>query len=488
MKTLKNLKQKLKIAVISDLHYGHGGTIGTDITGVTLPRVVRRLNHLVKPDITLFLGDIVHSCHDVDKCLQAVKADISKLKSPYIIIPGNHDPEPEQFYNYFERPIDIAEFNGFRFLPFIDKEEPGFNASRSENDIERFSRARSNFSGHIIALQHVCLYPSKKFDSTYNYTNSARIVEAMRKNNVVLSISGHEHAGHSDFFDGDTTFCTAPGLSNAPFRFKVINIDGDTVTSQNEQLAIPEELELFDCHIHTPMAYCNDNMTLTTTILLAEKFNLSGFAFSEHSGHLLFSMKNYPYMWERGMNGAVQEDNRTSEYIDLLKPFTTEKILIGVEIDSDDDGLPIINHQLASQINFRLAAMHHLKSIVEKRPEVEVIADFIATLKRFLKDDYSILAHPFRVLRHGGVDVPRLAMQEVVKMLRITNTAAEINFHTNEPPLEFAQMCLDEGIKLAFGSDSHSLYDVGDFALHLDFLKKAGFNGDPEDILYTPFT
>jgi histidinol phosphatase-like PHP family hydrolase/calcineurin-like phosphoesterase family protein len=484
------MTKKIKMAIISDLHYGHGGEVnldGSDISEFTLARVIQRLNRLIKPDISLFLGDIVHAEHNAAKCLQAVQAELSKLESPYIIIPGNHDPEPEQFYNYFERPADIVEFKGFRFLPFIDKEEPEFNASRSIQDIERFAHARNDFSGHIIALQHVCLYPPGKFDSHYNYTNSAQIVDAMQESNVLLSISGHVHSGYSDYSYGASTFCTAPALSNEPFCFQLINIDGDTVTSHVEQLANPKELELFDYHIHTPMAYCNDNMTLVSTMLLAQKFNLTGFGFSEHSGHLLFSPENYPYMWERGMGGTVQEDNRTVEYINLVKQFATEQIFIGAEIDCDYEGLPIINHYLNKHIDFKLAAIHRLKSIMEKRSETEIIADFLNTLKKALTDNYNILAHPFRVLHHAKVTVPHAAMKEVATLLRVTNTAAEINFHTNEPQVEFVKMCLNDGIKLALGSDSHSLYEIGDFALHLDLIKQSGFDGNLKDVLCTPF-
>lgn len=483
------MTNKLKIAVITDLHYAHKGEVnldGSDVTEFTLTRVVQRLNRLIKPDICLFLGDIIHPEDNVNECLQAVKNELSKLISPYIIIPGNHDPAPEQFYNYFDRPDDIVDFKGFRLLPFIDKEEPEFNASRAPQDIARFARARRDFSGNVIAFQHVTLFPPGKVDSHYNYTNAKEIVDAMQENNVLLSISGHDHPGYSDYSYGVSTFCSAPALSNEPFCFQVINIDGNTISSQIEQLANPKELELFDCHIHTPMAYCNENMTPVNTILLAQKFNLAGFGFCEHSGHLLFSSENYPYMWERGMRGAFQEDNRTVEYISLVKQFVSDKIFVGAEIDCDYEGLPVINDYLNKHIDYRLAAVHRLKSIMEKRSEKEIVTDFINTLKRFLKDDYNILAHPFRVLHHAGVAIFPKTMKEVVTLLRLTNTAAEINFHTNEPQVEFVKMCLNDGVKLALGSDSHSLYEVGDFALHLDLIKRSGFSDNLKDILYTP--
>ena len=258
---------KLKVAVVTDLHYGHGGEVnldGTDISAITLPQVVQRLNRLTEPDITLFLGDIIHAEHNADECLQAVKRELDKLAAPFVIIPGNHDPNPARFYSYFERPDEIIECNGVRLLPFIDKEEPGFNASRSPEDIARFARARNNFPGPIVAFQHVSLYPPGKFNSHYNYTNSAKIVAAMQESDVLLSISGHDHTGYRDFSDGPTTFCAVPALSNAPFKFQVITIKGKTITSQVEQLVNPGELELFGKHRNSLLLTRTTGLKTTT--------------------------------------------------------------------------------------------------------------------------------------------------------------------------------------------------------------------------------
>ncbi len=61
--------------------------------------------------------------------------------------------------------------------------------------------------------------------------------------------------------------------------------------------------------------------------------------------------------------------------------------------------------------------------------------------------------------------------------------AAEINFRINEPPVEFINKCLELGVKFSFGSDSHNLFEIGDFAYHLSLLKEAGLNGDLSDMM-----
>jgi histidinol phosphatase-like PHP family hydrolase len=52
--------------------------------------------------------------------------------------------------------------------------------------------------------------------------------------------------------------------------------------------------------------------------------------------------------------------------------------------------------------------------------------------------------------------------------------AAEINFHTNENEAGFFRACADRGVRIALGSDSHDLAEVGEFYPHLEVLKRAG--------------
>ena len=79
--------------------------------------------------------------------------------------------------------------------------------------------------------------------------------------------------------------------------------------------------------------------------------------------------------------------------------------------------------------------------------------------------------------------MPPGCFEPLVKMLKESKTAVEINFHTNEPPIEFFTMAINAGVKITLGSDTHNLYEIGDFALHLDFLKKCGVDANYEDVL-----
>ena len=99
------------------------------------------------------------------------------------------------------------------------------------------------------------------------------------------------------------------------------------------------------------------------------------------------------------------------------------------------------------------------------------------------KQGIRILAHPLRIFRGLGHEAPAELFEPTATLLRKHNVAAEINFHSNEPPLGFIRRCLEQGVKFSFGSDAHNLAEIGDFAYHSALLRETGFDGDLNEVL-----
>ena len=93
-------------------------------------------------------------------------------------------------------------------------------------------------------------------------TDTASLVAPLRSVNFLAVYDGELYFTGFDGVNGNELWKYNSSTDTAGL---VINIDGDAVTSRIEQLANPEGLELFDYHIHTPMASCSDNMDLTRT-------------------------------------------------------------------------------------------------------------------------------------------------------------------------------------------------------------------------------
>lgn len=474
-----------KIAVIGDIHYRDIALEDcaerrSAIAHILLLRTVQRLNKYIKPDVTLILGDLIDdpaSTNAVEE-LQTLKSITDRLESRLIVIPGNHDPNADVFYSVFERPSSITDIGNTRFVTFIDNEEPGFNASRSSSDLKLMKSARSGHPGPIISLQHVPLFAPGTSPSPYSLTNAQEAWSAFDDNNYTLSISGHYHAGDDQVQKRTGKSVIVPALCESPFSFVEIQINGDAVGTFTHQLSMPPELKLIDYHVHTPFAYCQENMDPELTVHLADEFGLGGFVFTEHSGQLYFDP---PTFWNaefmpKGLATQHGRQNRMPAYLELAHRYCPPAYL-GMELDCDYTGKPVVRPEDLAHTQVRLASVHWLEELQKSEPDMDKACDeMLRRLSEMLGHGIDILAHPFRVFHRTKNQVPERLIDPLVKLLRKHNVAAEINFHSQITTEELVTKCVEAGVKLAFGSDSHNLYEVGEHYPHLQLLKRCGYS------------
>ncbi len=489
----------MRMAVLSDLHYSPGGASipsrRGEIADILLLRAIHRLNRFIKPDVVVLLGDLVDppNAAEAETLLAKLAATMKLSAMPWLAIPGNHDPAPDRFHAHFPKPPDWIDVADVRLVPFIDPEEPEFNARRDGGGSDRMKAARTGWNGPIVALHHVPVFPPGLVDCPYNYTNAEEVIAAMRANGVSLAVGGHFHPGFDLVRRDDTlAFAAAPALCEAPFAFYVIEINGQRISLERHELRMPPELKLVDTHIHTHLAYCSENMDIAKTRALAKDFGLAGLVFAEHSGQLYFNNTRY---WNeeclaQGMAGTRPDEDRTQLYFGSLSAAGCPVETRGLEIDAAYDGSPLVRPEDEARVSFRVGAVHGLPSLRGQPFDVEKACDeFLFLTESLLRHGVNSIAHPFRVFRRRKIPVPESLFEPMVALLRRYGVAAEINFHTNEPHPDFVRHCIDAGVKLTFGSDAHNLYEVGEFAPHLALLRSCGFDGDVKDILspQTPF-
>ncbi len=473
-----------KIAVLTDLHGGSPGAIGarrSEIADVLLLRAIHRINRCLEPDLVAVLGDLVDDgrAPGADQWRRTIRETLDLLDAPVVVLPGNHDGDIDTFYCDFPRPSPAFTLNGVRFLTFLDPEEPGWNARRTERDIRRLAAERRSHIGPLVSLQHVPLFPPGSAGCPYNLVNSHQVLEALHGPGISLALSGHEHKGMNLFRQGRLFFAAAPALCEAPFRFWMITIgeDGETVSLHEEQLRMPEELRLFDGHVHTQFAYCGENMTVPRAVSLARDFGLAGLAFAEHSAHLYWGRQDCGRGLYAEPGGKIPEGEnlQADAYFESLAPLLSERVWAGIESDLTYAGELVLRPRDRARCRILLAAVHRLRELTKPEPDSGAAADeFLAIVSGALEKGVDVLAHPFRVFRRAHRPTPARLFVPVVKLLRETDTAAEINFHTNEPPEAFIRLCLDAGVSLSLGSDSHNLYEVGEFQPHIALLERCG--------------
>jgi len=266
-------------------------------------------------------------------------------------------------------------------------------------------------------------------------------------------------------------------------------MDGDNIDIRRHQLRLPEQLGLVDTHVHTQFAYCGENVSIERDLAFADVFGLRGLRVTEHSGQLYFNADTFwnARFLDQGVRAAKADDRRMDAYFDALRDAGCPDNAIGLEVDCDAHGRAVLLEKDRTRATFFNGAIHYLPELRKPDRDLHRAEDeYLAVLGPFLATGIDVLAHPFRVFRRAKAPVPERLFRPVIELLRAVGVAAEINFHSQEPSADFVTMCLENGVKLALGSDAHNLYEIGELWPHLRLLEACGFNGDLDDILVKP--
>ena len=486
------------IVIISDIHDGRKGAAALpgshDLTRTLLKRAVRRINRFIRPHAVAILGDLVDSPRmpGVAERLAAIKEILDLLEAPYVAIPGNRDPGAELFYSVFERPRPFVDCGAVRLVPFVDRLERGVPVQRTaEEAARRLGEARSGFAGPIVTLQHVAVTSPGTGGSMSEYAQADGIARARREAGVLLDIGGHYHRTAGLESDGNSKLLAVSPFGEAPFTFTVVQIAGDNrVEVAEHALQMPRKLGLVDVHTHSQFAYCSKGMQMTLTPPLAELFGLAGVALTEHSGQLYFERGAY---WkgafgELGIATQEGRSERIGEFWETVEREWDPALWAGLEIDADYSGGLVVRPEDFRRSQIRNGAVHYLRELKagENADPSKVADEFMQATEGLVRSGIDVLCHPFRVFRRAGLSVPDRLFEPVARLLARHGVAAEVNFHTNEPDPRFFRLCIEMGVKVAFGSDAHEPWEVGEFAPHLQLLAECGYDGDPGDIVWTP--
>lgn len=349
------------------------------------------------------------------------------------------------------------------------------------------------FSGSDLTVNGILLSsgaPEKAPDKGFVHIPSdpafrpdASVVQHLKERHCLCCISGALPPDR----DGGVHFFRPDAFSEDPFRFAVLTVDGDSGRFEVEQEQFRLPPGLMDSHVHTPLAYCSENMSMRAVMEIAELEGLEKVVFTEHSGHLYSPIRDYwsgdKSRWFESFPDFVPfQVDRTDLFFQLFHGLDPARCLKGMELDVDSRGNMVLGKGIRERLDLTLGAVHVLNRELSPEKKVE---QFLLLVKSLIAGGIDILAHPFRVFSWDGVgEKPEALFDPLVRLLKENNVAAEINFHRNRPDPVFTRKCIDAGVKIALGSDSHNLYEVGFFQPHLRFLREIGYNGDLQDILF----
>ena len=214
------------------------------------------------------------------------QVDLAAPGVPLLAVPGNHDAEPQRRPEVLAPEPSVCELGGYRFVKFVDSYAEGDYCTRSQGDLQKLLELGKQGNSPIIALQHNPIFPEIVTEYPYMHTNGCEVMAGYREAGVLLSISGHFHAGEPLAVWEGVGFLTVAALCEAPFQYALVSLEGRGVKVEMRQLSVGAERKVFDCHVHTQLAYCAQDILVDTAIERCGTLGLAGMCLTEHAPQL----------------------------------------------------------------------------------------------------------------------------------------------------------------------------------------------------------
>lgn len=504
------MDDSLCLLVLADVHYvglaKHKSVHPHRRTELGLELVRRACSQVhrlqIRPDAVVLLGDLVDDGDAAGALddLKALHGEVSRMAIPMIALPGNHDGSREQFESVFGRVEDVYDMNGVLLFPFADTYDAEDRATRSGEALQTLCHVAGRTPGRpIVVLQHNPIHPVIESDYPYMPVNRDAIMCAYRDAGALLSLSAHYHAGQQATAVDGVTYATCPGLCEAPFMFTIVQVDGRDARVVHHSIALgpgggasaEPAVRVEDFHCHTQLAYCASDISVDEALARAREFGVGRQNFTEHSGQLYMARSDFwaakflsdPDIWLGDRASATQ---RMTSFRDMIRQYRSAYVGFGLETDCDGAGRLMVAEEDLEALDVLVGAVHFLPDCASENPSPAVVKrEFMKFTESLVSGGVNILAHPFRVFHRHGLAEPEELYAPVAELLLAHGCAAELNMHGYEPEPEFYTVCMERGVKISLGSDSHALWEVGGFQGHLALLRRAGAPSDLSPILLT---
>ncbi len=493
----------LDILVISDLHYMGNASAACSAPArrcewgaLLLRKALLRLRHQgIQPNLILLLGDIVNdgTASDAEQDLRTVADFAHKIGVPVLAVPGNHDGAAARIQRIFRCPPGLYEIGGYGFLLFHDEVGEGDVTVRPLDGLSLPQRAAKSKPGlPLIALQHNPLHPPIVSDYPFMPVNTKQILKSYADAGVWLSLSGHYHPGEPPSSLNGVTYYTVPALCEAPFRFALLRLR-DRSFELNELHLQMDTPGLWDVHCHTEFSYCGTTVRARRNIELSRELGLAGLCLTEHAFQLYFENETaWSFRWQTDpilvRRTWSRGRHRMQDYRQFVAPLRDRFVRLGLEVDLRSNSRLLLAPEDAQGWDILVGSVHQIPALdMSRTAQEDAERLFLRETARLLKQPIQVLAHPFRFFRRAQRARPQHLYGEVASMLARSGVAAEINYHTNSPDPLFLRECVKRGVRLALGTDSHDLEEVGELYPHLAVLQEAGISKDElPHVLFRP--
>ena len=228
----------MRLGYITDLHY-RGAVPGTSAIAKrrcrqALGLLERALDRFcqVGVDGLVCTGDLVddpdHPAALED--LESLGRAMASLGVPLWILPGNHDPAPDAFFQVLPMPQPRDRLRGWEVLSF-HRDAPTHGQVQAVRSPQSLAQMAAWLAAPVdglegtLCLQHYFLWPERNQGYPHNYGNDAAIREIMEAApRRIVSVSGHYHPGVWATRHHGVTYLAGSALCEAPHRHYVLDL------------------------------------------------------------------------------------------------------------------------------------------------------------------------------------------------------------------------------------------------------------------------
>jgi DNA polymerase (family 10) len=280
-----------------------------------------------------------------------------------------------------------------------------------------------------------------------------------KQHNIALRERGHKRGlklseygitvtatGKLEKFSTEEKFYHRLGLQHIPPELR----EAQGEIEKAEQGTIPKLVELSDIkgNLHTHTEWSDGRDSVQEMALAAKDMGYQYIAITEHSAG-------------RGIAHGLDVERLRKQFAEiraLNNRLTGIRVLTGVEVDIRADGSLDLPHEMLSQLDIVIAAVHSAMKQSEEKMTMRVI-------NAIENPDVDMIAHPTCRLI-GEREPVAIDLEAIFRAAAKHNKIMEINAMPDRLDLKdiHAFRARDLGVKLAIGTDAHSI-------AHLSFMR-----------------
>ena len=222
--------RQLKVLAVADTHYINKAQHKCVLEERKTWLAPKLLSHALaaaegsQVDVIVLLGDLVDNGTAVGALsdLTEIKEIVSRSGLPVIVVPGNHDGDPQTYLDIFGDYEGVHEIKGYKVVSFVDSYKDNDRCQRELAKMEILEQLDQG--DPIIVVQHNPVYPAIESPYPYNLTNARQVAKLYAKHGVILSISGHYHPGISLVIQDGVGYITCPAICEEPHPYAIVTL------------------------------------------------------------------------------------------------------------------------------------------------------------------------------------------------------------------------------------------------------------------------